>query len=304
MTITTIPARQVYSTDGVVTIFTVPFEYTTESTLLVYFVSSAGTISLKTLNVDYTVVQAIDQTGTITFAVAPANGGRLVILRRNSIVQATSATGIEEFSATQVESIVDLMMLMMQETRDMVERSLSLVLTDPATAGRFDALVNRIINVVDPVDPKDAVTKIWAETAQTSSISAAAAAAAQAAAAAVSAQVAAAAAQVSADAAAASASSVIGRFVLRNVAGTAQAITAQTGLMLPSILQYMMFLFNPASNITGPDPTILIDAAGSPLPIKGPVGQTLGADEMDSGIWYELLAFGTPVTEYRISMGY
>jgi hypothetical protein len=309
MTVTTTEARQHYATNGVATDFTVPFKFDAEGDLDVYFVNAAGTVSVPILNTDYTVDHALDGTGTLEFAVAPANAGLLVILRRIDVVQSTPSTGKEIFSAAEVEDIVDLMMYMIQQIRDISNRALPLVLTDPDGGGRYDANANRITDLADPEDAQDAVTMDWAETAGTSFVAQAAASAAAAASSATAADNSADAAADSADDAAASAadaaaiSSAAGRPVLRNVAGTAQAATAETGLSYSEVTQYQTFLYNPALDNTGADPELNIDGTGL-LTIKGPTGQAVAAGEIVTTQWYELMAADDPVTELWAVRGY
>lgn len=93
------------------------------------------------------------------------------------------------------------------------------------------------------------------------------------------------------------------RHVLRNIGGTAQAITAETGASLAALTQYDTFLLLASTNITGPGPTLAIDGL-APLVMTGPTGQDLAADEITSLKWVELMAWGSPVTTLRVIMGY
>ena len=94
------------------------------------------------------------------------------------------------------------------------------------------------------------------------------------------------------------------QYVLRAVAGTAQVITASSGFALAQIAEYSTFLWKPGLNNTGPDPTLEID--GTPaIPIKGPGGAAIAADELDVTVWQRLMAWGaTPATSYRIVQGF
>lgn len=293
MTVTTTTAWISYNSDGVTVNYTVPFEFIGATTLRVYFISSAGVITVQALNVDYTVAQAMDETGTITFAVAPQAAGRVVIFRQNTYVQATPSTGKEYFSAAEVESMVDLMTLLIQENRSDVNRSLTIGPTDVDGAGQYDAQDNRIENLEDPVNAQDAVTKSWAQTDVSSQIAAAAASAASAAASAASAAISAAAAQ----------SATGGTYVLRNIGGTAASITADTGSNLMSLSEHQMFKLKPAVNSVGGGTVIEIDGEG-PFPLRGPNGQEIDQDDIDSALYYDLIAVNDPVDEIRITNGW
>lgn len=87
-------------------------------------------------------------------------------------------------------------------------------------------------------------------------------------------------------------------FLLRNVAGTATAITADTGFALSTLQEHQMFRFKPAANSTGAT-TIAIDGLTA-VPLRSPVGAVLGVDDIHTGFYYDTVAIGSPVTELRI----
>lgn len=440
MTVTTTIARIMQSGDGIVHLFPVTFKFINPTDLKVYVVLANGTITQPALNTDYVVHQDINFTGDIDFIVTPANGTRIVILRQRTLVQSTSSSGKEVFSAAEVETIADNIVFLLQETRDIVNRSLQMDITDLDGSGQFDARNNQIKSLADPTNANDAVTKQWAETALSSQLALAIAANANAATSATNAANSAAGAATSATNAVASATaaatsatnaatsaaaaaqsladvlasgkilrsgsgvpgsglgnngdfyidftnwkihgpkaggawpagvSMVGpqgiqgvagntgpqgppgidgpqgpqgiqgpqgtqgatgatgapgtngtqgpqgiqgpigltgggdpTYVLRSVAGTAQAITASSGASLSSIPQYSMYMFKPASNNTGADPTLVIDTA-SALPIKDPGGSAIAADDLDSTLWYRLMGWGAnPATSLRIVQGF
>lgn len=110
------------------------------------------------------------------------------------------------------------------------------------------------------------------------------------------------------DASAATARGTLGvgdpSYVLRTVGGTAQAITANTGYSLTQIPEFATFLFLALFNNTALDPLLNIDGTGN-LPIKGPTGAAIQADEIDVARWVRLMAWGaTPATSYRIVEGF
>lgn len=88
-------------------------------------------------------------------------------------------------------------------------------------------------------------------------------------------------------------------YVLRNVAGTASAITALSGYSIPALAANQMFRFKPAANSVAGGTTISIDGLGA-VPLKSPNGLALDDDDIHVGFYYDAVAVGTPVTELRI----
>lgn len=279
MTVTTTYARESYVTDGVVTAFPVNFKFVLPVDIDVYYISALGVVTVAALNIDYTVTQFINGLGQVDFLVAPLTAGRIVILRQRNLVQATSAIGKEEFSAAEVETVADNIMFLLQEVNDVVTRSLQLGIVDLDGFGAFDARGNRIKNLGDPTALQDAVTVSYAL-----------------------ANLKGAKGDQGDPGPPGAGGDTAHVYVLRNIAGTADAITADTGFALSALSQYDIYWFLPTANITGPA-QINIDGTGL-IDILSPTGAALAADEIFNGRYYGLTAIGNPVTSLRIMSGF
>lgn len=277
MTVNTTNSRIMYAGDGVATVFPVTFVFRDETDFIVLIVSPLGVVSQAALNIDYTVELFVNFTGEVTFLAAPANGSRVVILRNHVVVQETESTGKEEFTAPEVESIADSIMFIVQEIWDKVQRSLQLFTTDLDGSGRYDANQNRIVNLADAVNDQDAVNKRWFLANAIPG-------------------------PPGDPGAPGPGVTGVQTYSLRNVAGTPNAITANTGAALGALVQYDQFWFTPASNNTGPA-QINIDGIGL-KDIKSPTDGALAADELFVGRYYNLLALGNPVSSLRIIAGF
>src|SRR5713101_1503017 len=87
----------IYLTDGIATAFPYPFYFRAIPDLIVQFTDSLGVVTTKILNTDYTVSGALDaklnvysEGGTVTFGVAPATAGQILITRHTPRAQTLS----------------------------------------------------------------------------------------------------------------------------------------------------------------------------------------------------------------------
>lgn len=91
-------------------------------------------------------------------------------------------------------------------------------------------------------------------------------------------------------------------YTLRNWGGTANAQTVDTGVSLASITENLQFKGIPTLDNTAAL-QLNIDGNGL-LPVKSPTGVALATGEWNNTHYYDIIAFGSPVTEYRITQGY
>ncbi len=112
----------IYLTDGVATAFAYPFYFRATTDLIVQFTDSGGIVTTKILNTDYAVSGILDaklnvysEGGTVTFGVAPAAGGQLLITRHTPRAQTAVYNPQDPFPAGSHEAALDNTILIIQE---------------------------------------------------------------------------------------------------------------------------------------------------------------------------------------------
>jgi hypothetical protein len=140
--------------DGSTTDVTYPYKYYSDSDLLCYIVtydeSASGTASLKTLNVDYTIAASAIQGCVVTFT-TPATelvdngdgtytGQKYFITRLLTYKQTVSIPAVGTFNEATIQNMIDRAVLLIQQLRDAVDRTVTLSLTTDVTSLDFTGL--------------------------------------------------------------------------------------------------------------------------------------------------------------------
>lgn len=168
MTISTQVSSVSYTGDGSTVAFSVPFYFAASSELTVK-TNTAGTISTKTLGVDYTVTGAGTGSGTVTFTTAPSSGVEVWIDRNTPKTQTLDLTAGGNLDPDQLEQALDKLTRIAQD----VARSTGagphatdtpLTKTDAGTA--WDAASLQVKNLAPATDTTDAVTYAQLQAAQ------------------------------------------------------------------------------------------------------------------------------------------
>ena len=120
MTVNTEDSRSVQNGDGVSTAFTLGFPLLDDGDLLVY----VGTVP-QTLTTDYSVSILPDgSNGTVTFVVPPPPGtANVVLIRDPDQLQSTKYPPNDPFPAKSHETALDKLTMLVQRTRDLINRS-------------------------------------------------------------------------------------------------------------------------------------------------------------------------------------
>lgn len=155
MTISTTASRISYNGNGVTVAFSFPYRFLANRDIVVVLRSSTGAESILLLDTHYTLSGAgADAGGTVTMAVAPAVGERLVIYRSVAITQETDYISGDPFPAETHERALDRAAMIDQQQQDSIDRTLRFPVSDtvspelPTQAVRankllaFDALGN------------------------------------------------------------------------------------------------------------------------------------------------------------------
>lgn len=128
---------------------------------VVYSPISGGSPYELTLNTDYSVTGARTQGGGLVTLLLSTSAGDVVAIDRGNMArtQLIDYRANDPFPEEDAEDGLDrLTMLLQQAGIDGGRRSLTLFPTDPLTAGRYDANLNRIVDLADAIDPTDAAT--------------------------------------------------------------------------------------------------------------------------------------------------
>jgi len=155
MTLSSATNEWEYPANGVTTVFA----YTTKihaASHLVVSVVSAGVVSTKVLNTDYTVSGAGSANGgNVTFTTAPANGTTVVIQRTVPLTQTTDLKNQGDFYPETHENAFDRLMMAIQQVNRLALTSLRI----PVGLDDFDAGGVKITDLGDGEDATDAATK-------------------------------------------------------------------------------------------------------------------------------------------------
>jgi hypothetical protein len=131
MTISTEDNSEQYSTNGVTTVFSVPYYFIQNADLLVTYTNAAGVETTLTLGSDYTVSGAGNPSGgSITTATAYATGGLITIDNEPAALQPIDYTETDPFPAATHETGLDRAILVSQRALRLGKRALKLPLSD------------------------------------------------------------------------------------------------------------------------------------------------------------------------------
>ncbi len=144
----TIPASNrrmpAVATNGVQTVFAFDFRVFSDADVKVVFESAAGVESVLALSSDYTVSRNSNQTtspgGTITAVIPPASGGELTILGALAYVQQVDVPNAGPFFGDTIENALDYLAILIQQTEEIVGRSLKVSAIDDSVAELPSAL--------------------------------------------------------------------------------------------------------------------------------------------------------------------
>lgn len=147
-TISVTTARIVYTGSGSTGPFPVPFHFTADSELTVTKISatSLATVSVLTLDVDYTVTGAGTTSGYVTLISTLSSAHKLVIQRGSDYLQSTDYEEGEAFTAATHEAALDKHTRELQEIKDASDRSLKLL------PGTTDTTIN--VHLANPAASK------------------------------------------------------------------------------------------------------------------------------------------------------
>lgn len=130
--------------NGETQIFPIAFKFNNDTDLVVLLVDDAtGSVSLLTLNSDYTVSgEGDEEGGLINIVVAPATGKRLKVTRVVDILQLTDLRNQGKFFAEIHEDALDLLTMIAQQHESGINSSLRVAESDPEPA-RIPAVAQR-----------------------------------------------------------------------------------------------------------------------------------------------------------------
>jgi hypothetical protein len=114
-------SRVQYNCDGILTVYTYPFEILEDDDLLAVKADRLGNETPLVLNTDYTVTGAGSPTGgtlVLTAASICPSGYTLTILRNIELTQETDYIDGDAFSAESFEAALDKMALIQQQQKE------------------------------------------------------------------------------------------------------------------------------------------------------------------------------------------
>jgi len=163
MTVSTEVSREEYTGNGVTTDFDYRFRVFSAEDLVVSVADTTETITVLTLNTDYTVTGAGSRTGGKVKLLSPlAFNWRISIERALPVTQETDIRNQGNFFPEVHEDAFDKLTMLIQQ----VWGYFGLALRKPTWLAKYyDAQGNRIANLGNPINPQDAATKIYVDTA-------------------------------------------------------------------------------------------------------------------------------------------
>lgn len=150
-----------YNGDGVTTTFPIPFYFILNSDISAQIADADGNITDLTYGVDYSVSGAGSSSGgSATMNTAYASGYKILFYREPPATQETAYYENGKFPAKSHEKALDKLTMLIQRCFT----GLGLALRRPSILASFyDALNNRISNLLDPLKPQDAATKNYVD---------------------------------------------------------------------------------------------------------------------------------------------
>lgn len=161
MTVSTEVSREEYTGNGVTTDFDYRFRVFSAEDLVVSVADTTETITVLTLNTDYTVTGAGSRNGGKVKLSSPlAFNWRISIERALPVTQETDIRNQGNFFPEVHEDAFDKLTMLIQQ----VWSYFGLALRKPTWLAKFyDALGNRIANLGNPVNSQDAATKSYVD---------------------------------------------------------------------------------------------------------------------------------------------
>jgi len=158
MTVTTTLDRQYFPGDGSNKNFPFNFKFFNNSEIYVFLVEADGTVTGKTLNVDYTLSGALQPSGgQVVMSVAPSVTQRILVMRVLPAVQPSSIRNQGAFFPAIHEDVFDRLTMLIQQAIAGSSTALKLDLSGE----NYDFMGHRGVNVGDPVDLKDVANLEW-----------------------------------------------------------------------------------------------------------------------------------------------
>lgn len=155
MTLSSATNEVEYTGNGSTTVFAYTFKVHAASHLTVSVVT-AGVVSTKVLNTDYTVSGAGSANGgNVTFTSPPASGTTVLIQRTVPLTQTTDLKNQGDFYPETHENAFDRLMMAIQQVNRLALTSLRI----PVGFDDFDAGGVKIVDLADGEDATDAATK-------------------------------------------------------------------------------------------------------------------------------------------------
>lgn len=141
MTIQAAPSEQSYATDGVSTVFAIPFPFDTAADLKLTSTDSAGNI--LTLTTGFTISGGGGSTGNATFSPAPVAGLTLTIYDDPARTQPTNYVSLDAFPAESHEKALDRVTRIAKRLYQLLQRSVRFPDGDVSTDGVLGSVANR-----------------------------------------------------------------------------------------------------------------------------------------------------------------
>lgn len=127
--------------NGTTTVFAYSATLWAASELLVYLVSSAGVATLKTITTHYTLSTSTFPATSlnVTMLTAPAVGETLVLIRSQALSQALDLVTADPMPSDLIERRFDILVGMIQNLSEKIDRALTLPIHSALTNLHFDA---------------------------------------------------------------------------------------------------------------------------------------------------------------------
>lgn len=173
MTIASTTSRWAYTANGTSTNFSYTGKIFASTELVVHLVDTAGTETLQTLGVDYTVSGVGNNSGgSVVFSAAPTAGYRVIIRRIVNLTQPTSFRNQGAFFPELHEDSFDRLVMMIQQVNDLAQRAFR---TSDIDGDNFDVGGVKIRGLADGTAVDDAATfgQVFALSAALNAINAA-----------------------------------------------------------------------------------------------------------------------------------
>jgi hypothetical protein len=123
-----------YSPGGSTTEFAIPYQFNANGDIVAILTDADGNDTTWTLNSDYTLTGAGDDSGgTLTATTPPDSGTTLTIYRDTDQTQETDYVANDSFPASTHEAALDKLTLLVQELQDQIDRCLKIPRNENST---------------------------------------------------------------------------------------------------------------------------------------------------------------------------